>query len=114
MARRGEAMSLSQVTCAVLVPLVWGCQYSAIKVGMSAFPPLFFLGLRFILIAAILLPFVGRTTKNEFRYFVVISLFIGGLNFGLVFVGLKATPASVAGIATSCGRLSRCSSLGPL
>jgi drug/metabolite transporter (DMT)-like permease len=52
-------MSPTQIACAVLVPLFWGVQFVVIKVGLTAFPPLFFVGLRFAAVAAILLPFVG-------------------------------------------------------
>lgn len=92
-------MSRIQVACAVLVPFLWGVQYVVIKIGLTAFPPLFFVALRFAVIAAILLPFVGRPTRRELANILVISVFIGGLNFGLVFIGLTHAPASVTGIA---------------
>ena len=40
-------MSAIQIVCAVAVPLLWGYQFVAIKVGVAEFPPLFFLALRF-------------------------------------------------------------------
>lgn len=92
-------MTPLEILCAVLVPLLWGTQYTIIKAGLATFPPLFFVGLRFAVVAAILLPFVGRPTKRELGIFLLISIFIGGLNFGLVFVGLTEAPASVTGIA---------------
>ena len=52
-------MSFIQIACAVLVPLLWGYQFVAIKVGVVQFPPLFFLGLRFLAIALLLIPFVN-------------------------------------------------------
>ena len=88
-----------QIGCAVLVPFLWGVQYVVIKIGLAAFPPLFFVGLRFAIVAAILLPFVGRPTKQQLLRIMIISIFIGGLNFGLVFIGLTRAPASVTGIA---------------
>ena len=78
---------------------MWGVQYTVIKTGLTAFPPLFFVAVRFAVIAAILLPFVARPTRRELADILVISVFIGGLNFGLVFIGLMHAPASVAGIA---------------
>ena len=36
-------MSAIQIVCAVAVPLLWGYQFVAIKVGVTEFPPLFFL-----------------------------------------------------------------------
>ena len=47
-------MSFIQIACAVAVPLLWGCQFVAIKLGAVAFPPLFFLALRFLAIALLL------------------------------------------------------------
>ena len=37
-------MSSIQIACAVLVSLFWGMQFVVIKVGLTAFPPLFFRG----------------------------------------------------------------------
>ena len=81
-------MSPTQIACAMLVPLFWGLQFVVIKVGLTAFPPLFFVGLRFAAVAAILLPFVGRPTRRELGPMIAISVFFGGLNFALFFVGL--------------------------
>lgn len=92
-------MSPIQAVCAVLVPLVWGIQYVVIRVGLLTFPPLFFVALRFAIVAGFLLPFVGRPRARELRDIAIISVFIGGLNFGFVFLGLMKAPASVAGIA---------------
>ena len=60
-------MTPAQIAFAVLVPLLWGFQFVVIKVGVAAFPPLFFVGLRFAVVAAILLPFVGRPSGRETR-----------------------------------------------
>ena len=92
-------MTPTQIACAVVVPLLWGFQFVVIKVGLTAFPPLFFVGLRFAVVAALLLPFVGWPTRRELGRIAVISIFVGGLNFGLVFTGLAHGSASAAGIA---------------
>lgn len=92
-------MSPLQIACALLVPLLWGFQFVVIKTGLSAFPPLFFVGLRFAIIAALLLPFVGRPTRRELGPMVVISIFMGGLNFALTFVGLAHGRAGALGVA---------------
>jgi O-acetylserine/cysteine efflux transporter len=92
-------MSFIQVVCAVLVPLLWGYQFVAIKVGVVEFPPLFFLGLRFLAIALLLIPFVSRPTRQEFGPVAVISVFLGGLNFGLFYVGLGLGSGSMSAIA---------------
>jgi O-acetylserine/cysteine efflux transporter len=92
-------MSPTQIACALLVPLFWGVQFVVIKVGLTAFPPLFFVGLRFAAVAAILLPFVGRPTRRELAPMVAISVFFGGLNFALFFGGLGQGLASVSAVA---------------
>ena len=92
-------MSPVRTAFALLVPLFWGLQFIVIKVGLTAFPPLFFVALRFAAVAAILLPFVGRPTRRELGPMIAISVFFGGLNFGLVFVGLAQGQAGLSAVA---------------
>ncbi len=83
----------------VLVPLLWGYQFVAIKVGVMEFPPLFFLGLRFLAIALLLVPFVKRPTRQQLGPVAAISVFLGGLNFGLFYVGLGLGSGSISAVA---------------
>lgn len=83
-----NSMTPRQIVCAVLVPLLWGYQFVAIKLGLAEFPPLFFLGLRFLAIALLLIPFVARPTRRQLGPILAISVFLSGLNFGLFFIGL--------------------------
>lgn len=92
-------MRTLHVACAILVPLLWGTQYVVIKLGLTVFPPLFFAGLRFAVIALLLIPIVGRLERREVGSVFLISLFMGGVNFGGAFIGLLHSPAGVAGIA---------------
>jgi O-acetylserine/cysteine efflux transporter len=92
-------MSAFQVVCAVAVPLLWGYQFVAIKVGVLEFPPLFFLALRFLAIALLLIPFVKRPTRHQLGPIAAISVFLGGLNFGLLYVGLGLGSGSMSAIA---------------
>jgi O-acetylserine/cysteine efflux transporter len=92
-------MTLLQIACAVLVPLLWGYQVVVIKVGVVEFPPLFFLGLRFLAIALLLVPFVRRPTRRELGPVAAISVFLGGLNFGLFYVGLGLGSGSMSAVA---------------
>ena len=86
------------IVAALLVPLLWGFQFVVIKAGLTVLPPLFFAGLRFAVIAAILIPVVGRIRLQEIRPIFLISLFLGGVNFAGAFIGLTQAPAGVAGI----------------
>lgn len=92
-------MNAIHIAAAMLVPLLWGLQYVVIKAGLTVLPPLFFAGLRFAVIAAILIPFVGRIRRPEIWPIFLISLFMGGLNFAGAFIGLTQAPAGIAGIA---------------
>lgn len=92
-------MTALQIVCAVLVPLLWGYQFVAIKVGLAEFPPLFFLALRFAAIALLLLPFVKRPTRQQYGPIAAISVFLGGLNFGLFYVGLGLGSGSISALA---------------
>jgi O-acetylserine/cysteine efflux transporter len=92
-------MSAIQIVCAVAVPLLWGYQFVAIKVGVMEFPPLFFLALRFLAIALLLIPFVKRPTSQQFGSIAAISVFLGGLNFGLFYVGLGLGSGSMSAVA---------------
>src|ERR1700685_575485 len=92
-------MSFLQIVCAVAVPLLWGYQFVAIKVGVVEFPPLFFLALRFLAIALLLIPFVKSPTRQQFGPIAAISVFLGGLNFGLFYVGLGLGSGSISAVA---------------
>ncbi|MGJ5177322.1 DMT family transporter [Bradyrhizobium oligotrophicum] len=92
-------MSAIQMVCAVAVPLLWGYQFVAIKVGVAQFPPLFFLAVRFLVIAVLLVPFVKTPTARQFGYIAAISVFLGGLNFGLFYVGLGLGSGSMSAVA---------------
>jgi O-acetylserine/cysteine efflux transporter len=92
-------MSLIQIVCAVMVPLLWGYQFVVIKVGTMEFPPLFFLGLRFLAMAFLLVPFVRKPTRRQLRPVAAISVFLGGLNFGLFYVGLGLGSGSLSAVA---------------
>src|SRR5579872_779447 len=96
---RNDAMTAVQIVCAVAVPLFWGYQFVAIKVGVTEFPPLFFLALRFLAIALLLIPFAKRPTRQQFGPIAAISIFLGGLNFGLFYVGLGIGSGSLSAVA---------------
>lgn len=92
-------MSFMQIACAVAAPLLWGYQFVVIKVGVTQFPPLFFLALRFLAIALLLVPFVKRPARRQLGPIAAISVFLGGLNFGLFYVGLGLGSGSMSAVA---------------
>ncbi|MBS0396693.1 MAG: DMT family transporter, partial [Proteobacteria bacterium] len=87
----------------VLINLIWGYNLIASKVGVAHFPPLFFTALRFSLLAVLFLPFL-RWHPGRMLPLAVATTLSGGLQFALLFTGLRLTPhvGSVA-IATQLG-----------
>lgn len=71
-------MSAIQIVCAVAVPLLWGYQFVVIKMGVTEFPPFFFLALRFLATALLLIPFVKKPTREQLRPIATISFFSVG------------------------------------
>jgi O-acetylserine/cysteine efflux transporter len=83
---------------AILVTAVWGFNFVVIKVGVAHVPPLLLTGLRF-LFAAIPAVFFVKRPGAGWRWVVGYGVFIGVLQFGLLFVsirlGMTAALASV-------------------
>lgn len=91
-------MKLRDVLLAVGVMVIWGCNFVVVKWGLEDFPPLLLTGLRFCLVALVLVWFVpwpGRAIKQ----LAVLSVTLGSLHFSLMFLGLTRIDASVASIA---------------
>jgi O-acetylserine/cysteine efflux transporter len=81
----------------VAICAVWGFNFVASKVGVNQFPPLFFVGLRFGILLLCLMPFL-RWAPGRMRDVILIALFNGAFHFGLLFVGIALTEASVVAI----------------
>ena len=71
----------------LLITLVWGFAYIPGKVGLSEIPPFLFTGLRFILLSAVLLPFLKRHS-GQMPLILLIATMAGALHFGLFYGGL--------------------------
>jgi O-acetylserine/cysteine efflux transporter len=85
------------------INLIWGSNLIASKLGVQAFPPLFFTVLRFGILSACLVPFL-RLHPGQTANLVRAALLTGGVSFALLFVGLRITAdASTVAIATQLG-----------
>ena len=88
-------MQLRHLLLALLVPLTWGFGFAFAKAGLSHFPPLLLMSMRFAIAAAVLVWFVPMP-RGQWRNLTVISLVSATLQYGLTFSGLAridATPA---------------------
>jgi len=83
---------------AIAVMIIWGVNFVAAKIGLQHLPPLLLVGLRFALVALLLLPFVPRP-HGKWQRLLILSVVMGSLHFGLMFSGLAHVDAAVASIA---------------
>ena len=78
--------------------LIWGVNFVAAKIGLQHFEPLFFVALRFSLVALLLLPFV-RLPRRKLLQLVPLSMTMGVMHFGLIFTGMRYLDAATSSIA---------------
>lgn len=96
---------LTPVDLALLVftNLIWGVNLVAAKLGIAEFPPIFFAGLRFAVLAVVLLP-VLRLFRGQMRTLIQAAMYSGALGFALMYLGFKFTDdISKMAIATQLG-----------
>jgi O-acetylserine/cysteine efflux transporter len=82
----------------LLVQLLWGVNFVAAKIGLAHFESLFFLALRFSLVALLLLPFVGLP-RRKLKQLIPLSITMGAMHFGLIFLGMRYLDAATSSIA---------------
>lgn len=86
------------VLVAIAIMVIWGCNFPISKIGVELWPPMFLIGVRFLLTAAILLPFVA-VPRGRMGRILAASFVMGFLHYALMFTGLKGTTGSVAALA---------------
>jgi O-acetylserine/cysteine efflux transporter len=82
-------MKLQDIFLALLVVLIWGTNFSFIKIGLEELPPILFSALRFAIVAipaVFFIPFPKTSVWNV----VGVGIFLGVLKFGFLFVAMKA------------------------
>lgn len=82
----------------LLCQLLWGVNFVAAKIGLQHFEPLFFVALRFSLVALLLLPFVGLP-KRKLLQLIPLSMTMGVMHFSLIFTGMRYLDAATSSIA---------------
>jgi drug/metabolite transporter (DMT)-like permease len=84
--------------------VIWGANFVLVKVAMEDMPPLYYLGLRFLVGALVLAPFsIGRLRRLDKRGW-LLGCGIGALlfaGFWLQTVGLRSTSPGISGFLTS-------------
>ncbi|MBT4770235.1 MAG: EamA family transporter [Rhodospirillaceae bacterium] len=91
-------MKPSDILLSLFVMFLWGTNFVAVKTAVGVVPPLMLMGLRFTLVAALLLPFV-RPPTGYMRPVLMLSITLGLFHFGLLAIGLSGADATTAAIA---------------
>jgi len=88
----------------MFVCLIWAASnvLGKLVVGDWAIPPLYFVALRFLIVAAVTLPWLLPIPQPLWRI-ILIGLFMGGANFALLFMGLQTAAPSAAGVVLQLG-----------
>lgn len=90
-------MPIRDILLAVLVVLIWGCNFIFIKISLTEFSPLFLCAVRFFL-ASVPAIFFIKPPKAPAKMIILYGLVMFGLQFALLFMGMKAgmTPGLAA------------------
>ncbi|EJL93763.1 DMT family transporter [Pantoea sp. GM01] len=97
-----KALSLRDVLILVLVVNGWAFNVIAMKFGLMELPPLFMLTLRFMLVAAILLPF-HRLTRRQLPGMLLLAFTFGFVHFGLMVIGMQTADAGTTAVCIQMG-----------
>ena len=94
----GGRISAAALGAALLTVLVWGFNFTVIKLGIADVPPLFLVSLRFILSAFPALLFVPRP-RASWGSLASYGLLLGVGEFGLLFTAMKwGAPAGLSSV----------------
>lgn len=91
-------MPLPHIALAVLIAAIWGFNFVVIRLGLDAFPPLLFNGLRFLVAS---LPFLlfFRSPGVPWRWVIGVGLVLGVMKFSLLFLAMAyGMPAGLASV----------------
>ena len=95
-------MSLIDILAAIAVAVIWGVNISFIKISVAEFPPIFLTGLRFLLVALLLIWWV-RPPWRQMRMIGILSFAFGGIHFASIFYGLRGVDVSIVAIFSMLG-----------
>jgi len=81
-------LNIKDLSLAVLVTMLWGLNFSVIKIGLGSFDPFLLVALRFALCA---LPwvFIFKRPTIPFKYVFWYGLIFGAVQFGFLFLGIR-------------------------
>lgn len=83
----------------VLVQVLWGANFAVAKFGLDSFAPIFFVALRFSLVAVLLVFIVGLPRRDKLLRLLPLSVTMGVMHFTLMFLGMSRLDAATSSIA---------------
>lgn len=83
----------------LLVQLLWGVNFAVAKYGLDDFSPIFFVALRFSLVAILLVFVVGLPKRGMLKQLLPLSATMGVMHFTLIFLGMQNLGAGISSIA---------------
>lgn len=95
-------MTPRDLAAALAVVIFWGLNFVAAKTAVGEIPPLMVTALRFIAVAALVVPFL-RPSRDKLRGILALSVTLGIGHFGLIFLGLSGIGVAEAAIAIQLG-----------
>ena len=95
-------MPTRHILAALLTIVLWSLNSVAVKIGVEAAAPLWFVAVRLLLTAVILVPFVDLP-RGQWRTMLLLAFVNGGLSFGLITYGLAGIDAATSVIIVQTG-----------
>lgn len=83
----------------LLVQLLWGVNFAIAKFGLDSFAPIFFVAMRFSLVAVLLVFVVGLPKRDKLKQLLPLSVTMGVMHFTLIFLGMRNLDAATSSIA---------------
>lgn len=90
-------MKLKDILLTLSVISIWGVNIMMVRIGVSELPPLLLTGLRFILVAALVIPF-RRHAPTSHGKLLLLTFVLGFGHYGLLFVGVVGLGAGTTAI----------------
>lgn len=95
-------MPLRDLLLGLAVIAIWALNIIVIKVGVAEMPPLLMTTLRFMLVAALLVPF-HPVARHQLPFLLLLSVTFGTLHFALLFIGLGQAEAGTGALLVQMG-----------
>lgn len=91
-------MAPQHILVLVFSQVLWGANFAVVKWGLADWPPLFFVALRMLAVAALIIPFIGFPRRKDWGRLLVLGLVLGVLHFGFLFPGIQLMDAATSSI----------------